>query len=336
MNSVSIGDMARIFQSRHLTTGLKADLTRLGQELSTGIRADISDVVAGDFGPIADIERLLTTLDARRNVTAEASILADTMQTTLDAIQKHGRATSLTLLSVQSNQSSATRQVTADNARERFDMIVTSLNTHAGGRTLFGGAATDRAALASADNMMAAISVAIAGQTTATGVAGVVDAWFDTPLGGFETIGYLGSKNALGPFQTGDGEKVGLDFRADNSAIREVLKGFAMASLVADGSFTGSSQEQSNLLTMSGERMINADQDLTTFRADLGMSQERIETASVRNSAQRTALEIARNDLISADPYETATKLEAAYTQLETYYTVTARLSRLKFTDFMR
>jgi flagellar hook-associated protein 3 FlgL len=36
------------------------------------------------------------------------------------------------------------------------------------------------------------------------------------------------------------------------------------------------------------------------------------------------------------DPYEAATKLEAAQSQLEALYTVTARLSRLNLVDFLR
>ncbi|MCP5036720.1 MAG: hypothetical protein GY945_03880 [Rhodobacteraceae bacterium] len=336
MNSVSIGDLARVFQSRHLTTGLKSDLTRLGQELSTGIRSDISTAVSGDFGPIADIERLLTTLQARKTVTAEATILSASMQTALDAIQENGRSISPSLLSVQSNANAATRQVVARNARERFDMVVTALNTQAGGRTLFGGAATDRAAIATSADMLAALNVITAPETTAAGVVAAVDAWFDAPGGGFETIGYQGSASAAGPFQLDEGEVVNLDFRADASALRDVMKSFAMASLVADGTLAGDAVEQAELLALAGERLIAGDQSLTSFRAEIGMMQERIETASVRNSARQTSLEIARNDLIAVDPYETASRLEAAFTQLETYYAVTVRLSNLKFTDYMR
>lgn len=336
MNSVSIGDMARMFQSRMLTTGLKMDLSRFGKELATGIHSDVSSAVSGDFGQLADIERLLTTLDARRNTTTEASTISASMQTVLDAIQENSRATSSNLLSMQSSENEATRKILASNARERFDMITSSLNTHAGGRTLFAGAATDSPAIASSADILAALNIATAAETTAAGVAGVVDAWFDTPLGGFETVGYLGSENPMGPFQIGEGNTIHVDFRADDPSLRDVLKGFALASLVAEGALSGSEQEQSELLNLAGEKLFASDQNLTTFRGQLGLQEEKIEVMTVQNSAQKSSLELMRNSLITVDPYETATKMEAAYSQLETYYTVTARLSSLKFTDYMR
>lgn len=336
MNSISLGDMARAFQGQQLTTSLKTDLTRLGRELTTGVKADISSAVSGDFGPIADIERLLTTLAARKSATVEVGVLADTMQSALEAVQKNGTAMSTALLTLQGSQNEVTREMVAHDARERFDMVVTSLNTHTGGRTLFGGAATDRAALASASDMLSALVTATAAETTASGVASVVDAWFDTPSGGFETTGYLGSASAIGPFQLGDGEAIDLNARADDPAIRDALKSFALAALVAEGVLAGSPAEQSGLLALAGTRMIEADADLTILRADIGMTQARVETASVRNAAESTSLQIARNDLVAVDPYQAASQLEAAYTQLETFYTVTARLSRLTFTDFMR
>ncbi len=336
MNPVSIGDLARTFQGRQLTTGLKADLSRLTRELTTGVREDISTALSGDFGPMADIERLLTTLKSRQTAASEAGFVTQAMQTSLEAVQENGRALSSALLTVQSADNAATRQIISSNARVRFSMVTSSLNTHAGGRTLFGGGATDRAALASSSDMLAALKTAATGQTTAAGVEAIVDAWFDTPGGGFETVGYLGSVSPMGVFQMGEGERVQPDFRADDPALREVMKGFALAALVGEGVLTGNDAEELQLLNLAGERTIAADQSITAMRADIGIVQERIEASSTRIAAEKTALQLARNELIAVDPYEAASELEATYTQLETFYTVTARLARLNFTDFMR
>lgn len=336
MAQVSIGDLARVFQSRQLTTGLKTDLSRLSKELTTGLRADISTALSGDFGPIADIERLLKTSAAYDTAATEAAVVTQSMQTALEAVQENGRDLSSSLLAFRGSNNAATRQVVANNARERFDMLASTLNTHAGGRTLFGGAATDRAALSSADDMLAALKTAVAADTTAADVASSVEAWFDTPSGGFETTGYLGSTTSMGTFQMGDGDNVKPDFRADDPALRYLMKSFAMAALVAEGVLATDTGAQAELLSIAGEKMIGADQGLTTMRADLGVAQERVESASVRNAASKTSLELARNKLIATDPYDTASRLEATYSQLETFYTVTARLARLSFTDFMR
>ena len=336
MNLVSIGDLARAFQGRQLTGGLKTDLTRLSRELTTGVREDISTALSGDFGPMADIERLLTTLKSRQTAASEAAFVTEAMQTSLEGVQENGRALSSALLTVQSSDNAATRQIVAENARDRFSMLTSTLNTHAGGRTLFGGGATDRAALASSADMLAALKLATAAETTAAGVVAVVDNWFDTPGGGFETIGYLGSTGPMGVFQMGEGDRVQPDFRADDPALREVMKGFALAALIGEGVLAGDQAEQLELFRTAGEQMVTADQDLTTLRAEIGLAQERIEDSNVRNTAEKTALELARNQLIAVDPYDAASELEATYTQLETFYTITARLARLSFTDYMR
>jgi len=78
------------------------------------------------------------------------------------------------------------------------------------------------------------------------------------------------------------------------------------------------------------------DGGLTNLRAGVGSLQGRIEDISVQNTAEQSALELARSDLIAVDPYQTASELEAVYGQIETLYTVTSRIARLNFTDYMK
>jgi len=332
----TIGDLARIFQSRQLTTGIKADISRLSEELTTGVRTDPIGSAVGDFGPRARMERLLTTLGARKTATSEAAFLTEVMQTTLDSVQENTRATGQSLLALTGNEYVALINVKASAARQGFDQVISALNSNAAGRTMFGGAATDRAALASADEILAALVSAVAAETTPAGVAQAVDDWFDTPGGGFETVAYLGSTAPMGAFQIGESDVVKPDIRADDPALRGVMKSFAMAALVTEGILAGTSDGPAGLLQIASERLVAADQSLTELRAGLGEMQEKIETATATNSAMETTIKLSRNDLIAVDPYETASRLEASYSQLETYYTLTARLSRLNFTDFLR
>jgi flagellar hook-associated protein 3 FlgL len=69
--------------------------------------------------------------------------------------------------------------------------------------------------------------------------------------------------------------------------------------------------------------------------ARIGTAQERIANATTRNSAEATALQIARIGIVSADPYEAATALTEAESQLDTLYAVTARLSRLSLANYL-
>lgn len=336
MSIVSIGDMARAFQSQVQTGRLKTETARLSQELTTGTRADWSRAVSGDFGPITRIERQLTTMGARNTAVAEARTLTDQAQATLDFVQTSAQDMRDAILSLQGNQSGATIEIEANDARERFSAVVRSLNTHAAGRGIFGGAATDRVALASPDTMLSALTAAVAAQTTATGVSDAVDAWFDAPGGGFETVGYLGSTDPMGPIPLGSGETATIPVRADGAALRDTLSALAKAALVAEGVLGADPAEREGLMAKAGENLVASGDALVAERGMLGSVQARIDDVAARNGAEKSALELSRAELVSADPYETAAALEAAYTQLETLYAVTARMSRLSFMDYMR
>jgi flagellar hook-associated protein 3 FlgL len=45
---------------------------------------------------------------------------------------------------------------------------------------------------------------------------------------------------------------------------------------------------------------------------------------------------MARSDIVSVDPFEVATELQNLQVQLETIYTITARLSGLSLTKYLR
>jgi len=61
-----------------------------------------------------------------------------------------------------------------------------------------------------------------------------------------------------------------------------------------------------------------------------------IDGATARNTAESSALELARAELIAIDPYKAATDLTSVQTQLETLYALTARLSRLSLVEYLR
>ena len=67
----------------------------------------------------------------------------------------------------------------------------------------------------------------------------------------------------------------------------------------------------------------------------LGETQARIDETQIRLTGERDALNLARNNLIGADPYEAAGQLEVVQTRLETLYAVTARTSRLNLTEYL-
>jgi flagellar hook-associated protein 3 FlgL len=119
-------------------------------------------------------------------------------------------------------------------------------------------------------------------------------------------------------------------------AIRDTLASFAMAALLDRGMLAGNAEERARLAQRAGQELLTSEDARITLAARIGSVEAQIEAARTRNGAEETALGILRSDIGSVDPYEAATRLEAARSQLESLYLVTARVSRLSLVEFLR
>ena len=240
------------------------------------------------------------------------------------------------MISAIGSQNTALVQTTSLEAREKFSAVIANLNTAVADRSIFAGAATDGPALVDAHTILSELTAAISAETTAAGVSAQIDDWFFTPGGGFETTAYLGSATDLGSFRLGEGQSATQPIKASDHEVRELLAALAKSAVIAEGTLNGDIREQKVLAKQSAEGLLASSDDITMARTRIGTVEARIEATAVRNSAEKTALELSRNKIAAVDPYETATALKAAHGQLQSLYTVTATLSNLSFTDYMR
>ena len=330
MTSVSLGDLARTFMLRRHNAELKVKSQNLSTEVVTGLTSDVRKRLSGDFGTLGGIDRSLALLEGRKSVTSEASVLAAAMQTALEAIDTAAVDISGDLLNYGTSGSSMTLAQIGANAREEFTSAISRLNTRIGDRSVFAGTATQQSAVADAETILTALDGAIAGSTSAVDIETAISDWFDSPAG-YEAVGYTGG-SALADIKVSDVESVHLDVTANDSAIRETLKGLAMAAMIDRATPAAA---QAALASIAGQRLVGNQVDRTELAATLGVQQAKIESASSSNANEIAALQIARKDLLGVDDYETATNLEAVQTQIETLYTLTSRLSRMSLVDYL-
>lgn len=334
MNSLSVGDLARHMQLRADQSRIQSDLLRLSQELSTGRKSDIGTAVAGDFGPLVGLDADLRRLDGYDTTVSEATLLTAAAQSSFDLVQARSQDLAANLLLVQDTTNPRTVDQVGAEARQTFDSVVSALNQSVGDKTIFGGTATNAPALADPDTILAALTTAVAAETSAADVAAVLDTWF-APGGDFDTVAYLGSTNQRADIRLNDDSSVAFTASAADTELREVLKSVALGALLDEGVLGADTGERAELARLSGERLISAETGLIDMRSGIGRAEEAIANAQTRNEAQRSALDITRNELLAADPFETAAELEAVQFQLETLYTVTARLSRLSLANYL-
>lgn len=337
MSATSIGTLAQSLMLRSHNARLRDDLLVATRELASGQKDNLIVALRGDFDAMSGIESDLRRTDSFLRNVSDQMLRYSAAQTAFSRLRESASGIGSALLSNTTSSDPNQLGSLAADAHARFQDAVATLNTAAAGGSLFAGAASDGPALADADTILSHLQaeIALAGAATAADVATVVDAWF-APGGGFDTQGYLGAPASAVAVPITDTQNVPQMITAGTSEVRDFLAGFALSALTGAGTLNGNSQEQATLLRASGERLLAADAKLVGLQADLGVQESRLNAAEVELKTQKDALQTARADLVGADPFETATRLQEVEGQLELLYSMTSRLSRLNLVDFLR
>ncbi|SIQ75544.1 flagellar hook-associated protein 3 FlgL [Paracoccus thiocyanatus] len=333
----SIGDLSRSYQLRLGQHGLKTRLDRLTEELMTGVKADIPKALAGDISGLAHIESRMKMLQTFQQNASEGQNRFTTMQSVLERMQSVVDELGPRLLSEPSIASDQDLRNRADNARQDFQSMLTALNTSSGGQYLFSGSKSDSAPIGALTAMLADLNAAVAGATTAAGIAGRIDAWFDSApgSGGFADTFYQGDDSGDTRFLISPDRHINSKLTANSSELRDTLKGMAIITYASEAGAAISTDTLRELFSEAGARLVKATITLTSARSDLGQQQAAITQAQARNAAEITALSLARTNMVGADPYETTTALEETEARIQSLYALTARLSKLSLTDYL-
>ena len=333
MMRVSVGDASLTNILARQGADLRGQVQRAAQEVASGKHSDIGATLRGDFAPLLAIDASLSRLAAYRSTTTDAVVHTSAQQSAIAGLSQLAGGISTALLDAGNISTSAQVDTLAADARGRLASAVGLLNTQASGRAVFSGQATGTAPLGRVDDMLTALETAAVGATTAGQVATAVTTWFNDPLG-FGAF-YQGG-TGLSPSPIAPGEAADLSTTAMDPAIRDTLAGLAMAALLDRGALAGDPSERARLAGTAGQNLLRSEDGRITLAARIGMVEAQIEVARTRNGAEETALGILRSDIGSVDPYEAATRLETVRAQLESLYLVTARVSRLSLTEYLR
>lgn len=336
MTFATLGDMSQLFATRRQNVDLKARMHRLTNELSSGQVSDLAAHLGRDTARLTELDRTLELSRAHAASARATGSMLNTMQVALDRLSPLQTNLADQLSLVPLSGTAADVQKAGVAAEAAFADAVSALNAQYGGMSLFAGRATDGAALASSRTMLADLKLATAGATDAATLQGLVDTWFDTPGGGFETVGYLGDAAGHWSRKIDDAETATIGVRADDPAFRDMMKGIALAALAADPASSLSLSEQHTAMGDASVRLRTSSAGTVASQASLGLTEGRIEEAIARHGARQTSLGILRNEMASADPYTTASAIQEVETLLETHYLVTARLSGLSLAKYLR
>ncbi|MFK7871347.1 MAG: flagellar hook protein [Roseobacter sp.] len=334
MSTTSLGDLAQSFMLQKRSVLLRTDLSRLTDELSSGRVSDIKEVLAGNHNYLSGLENSIEVLKGYTIATEEAAILTASMQTSLERVQDVSGKLALDFLLIGGGPIGVVAASPVENARMQLDSVLNTLNDDVAGRSLFAGTATNQAPLPDAETLKNLVLTEIAGQTTPKDIVAAARAWFSDPAG-FDAVAYMGSNTPLAPFALSETENLQIDVRANEDSIKEALMNMTVAALADDTALGLSVPEQAELFGIVGINLQANQDQLIDLRARVGFTEERIELISTRNSFEESSSEFARNQLLAADPFETATELENVQFYLQSLYSVTVRNSQLSLVNFL-
>ena len=332
MSSLSVGDLAQNFMLARSGAAMKTSLQLLSSELVSGLADDTAAHLSGDLGPLAGIETSLAQLRGYKAVTTEATILGNAMQTALGTITDLSADLSGALLGATGSTTPAQISALGAGAAQKFETAIAALNARMGDRSLFAGLATTTTPLPTGATLLDTLQGVVAAAVSAADVQAALDDWFAQPTG-YAAVYQGGAPLAGLPVASGEIARNGIT--AMDPALRDTLKGLAMAALIDRDILTTDPDEIADLVHRSGVALFAAQSDLGALTARLGTTPAQIQQAAQRNTAEMSALTIALSDLLTIDSYDVASRLQQTQTQLETLYTLTSRMSRLSLVNFL-
>lgn len=331
-------ELSRLLTLQRNSGETRSALDRASQEMSTGLKASKYKATGGNLSRLYSLERLLERTAVHEHAIGLTETKLELMQLGLQKAEERSNSIAVDMLAATGLNDISSAQHHAEASRQAFRDLVATLNLQVGGEALFAGTATDGAAVLPADDILAQIDGLVTGLSASDAIQAVSDYFAGVGTPTFATDAYLGTADDLAPVEVGDGTRIDYSVRATDAKLVEALKGHALGAIVAKGGAfeNGGNADRLTILKAAGQTLLAARNGLLALSSQTGSAQEAVESAKAQRTAEKETYDLARNKILAADPYETATMFEAMKNQLESVFTVTARLGTLRFANFLR
>lgn len=313
----------------------RADVARV--EAVTGRIADVPDALNGQVSAVMEIEKHAADLEAYGRSIALAETRSDLAQLSMQTLREAaddviGQAT----VALQ-NQALNGLEASSETARSALSTVIAALNVEVGGRGVFAGDGGSGTIITDTDTFLAEIeTIVAAAPDTGTAIAGI-EALFDSPGGGFETVIYGGGTGDAPPIELAPGERIAYQARADEGPFRDLLRSigtiaiaFSPDAVVPDG------VDRRLMMEAALSDLRNTIDPLNRVSARVGAAEAQIARVKADNRATEATLTQRYNDLAGRDQLQAAADLSAVESQLETLFLTTARFANLSLANFLR
>lgn len=315
---------------------LRTMIQRNATELATGKSSEPSQKLRGETGSLHAIEARISRIAGQDQVLLAFGQRLETVGVVVGQIgDLHERLRGATIQAASAEAPSGVLDRLGALGRQSLEDMISVLSRSHAGHTLLSGDRPDRQPLVSAETMLQAAASAMIGATSAQDVAQRVAELFFEPGGLFETSFYTGGAPVPVPAATLDGGMITPPTAAD-PALRGALASAVLVAMIGAGDILSPIEVRRDMARLAARSQVGTTESLIDLRASLGLAETSVDDRRARLTAEREALELAREAKIGVDPYEAAIRLEDARVRLEAVLLVTTRVSRLSLTEFLR
>lgn len=334
---------------RDTISNAQAQLIKAQKEIATGTYADRGVSLGWETGRSVnlsiEVQRIETLQDSNAIVNdrlessqAAMEAMEGSMQTIRDALLALSGSDDATLLD--------TAVQTATNALESF---VAQGNTSANGEYLFAGINADveplteyTASSAAKTTFDTAFTTFFGFAPSSSSVSTITASQMSTFITGTLEPLYTGTQWTTDWSTASDTDmqtriSTAETITTSTNANEEGFRMFALGAVMAKELLAlDVSSDVRQVVSESAISYINDGiTGINAQRTSLGLSQERLTSANETLASQKDILETSLNNLVEVDVYEASTLVNALQTQVETSYTLTARIQQLSLVNYL-
>ncbi|MDW9688883.1 flagellar hook-associated family protein [Sinorhizobium meliloti] len=323
----------------------QAELLKLQTEVTTGRHADVGLALGSSAARSVSLQRELARLGTLVDTNSVVTQRLAASQSALSAMAEAAQQVRNTLVTFKGNDAADQLAIQKTEIQSAMSAFSSAANLSFNGEFLFAGINTDVRPLE--DYNAAAKSTfdtALATYMSANGITSMSD-FTKAQMEDFIT-------NTLEPLYdtewAADWSKASSQnmtsristtevVQSSTNATTEGFRKFALASVIALELMDGN--VSSEVRAYIGEAALGyveqANTQITAERSTLGISEARVKKANTSLQAQIKLINTHITDLEGVDTYEASTRMNTLLTQVETSYTLTARIQRLSLIDFL-
>lgn len=318
------------------------EVVKLENESVTGTYYDIGLELGAKTSQSLNFSRESTRLKAIVDSNALAEQRMETLQLSMEQMTKSAQGILNTFTGVTGASDGTSTTVAAQQALTALEDFAGQAVTAINGEYIFSGINTDAQPISATfvtdltADFNTKLNAFLAGppaKTIETMSGGDVDDFVASYKAGFDWSSWTNASDTVMSSRISTTETV----KTSTSLNGDGFKDFVLSALI--GSQLAKEGMQTDALARVKHHVVEtsglAVSGVNAERSQLGLSQARVESANETLQAQKTIIDTQFSNLVSVDPYEAKVRLTTLMTQLETSYTITAKIQQLSLVNFL-